>query len=91
MNNSKVYSEVYAVLTALNGEYIRKTSIELLDFFADNRDKEYIVKIDEKIPLEKQKLSKESLAVLALLKYHYWCDNENERLELIDLIKQNGD
>ena len=57
ISQSQVYAEVYAVLSALGGEYIRKIPQNVLNVIADQRDKQLEKKINEEIPLEEQNLS----------------------------------
>ena len=78
-NQSQVYSEVYAVLSALGGEYIRKIPQKVLDVIAEKRDKSYERYINEDIPLEEQNLSKEAIAMLASLKLDCWCETQAEK------------
>ena len=89
INQSRVYAEVYAVLSALSGEYIRKTPHNVLNVIAEKRDRSYEFKIDENKPLEEQNLSKEAIALLTVLKLDYWCENQAEKKELQDLLILN--
>ncbi len=89
MKQAKVYSEVYAVLCALNNEYLEKTPQRILDKINAERDRDYIVYIDEDKPLEKQHLSKEAIAMLAALKLDYWCKTKKEKEELELLLEAN--
>ena len=86
MNKSQVYAEVYAALSALGGEYIRKTPQKVLDVIADRRDKQYGQKFDENTPLNEKTLSKEAIAMLASLKLDYWCKTASEKQTLQDLL-----
>jgi hypothetical protein len=89
MIKEQIYSEVYAILAALGDEYIRKTPIEFLDFISENRDKDYTVKIGENIPMKKQRLSEETIAIIAMLKLDFWCDNDDEKSELQAILEMN--
>lgn len=89
ISSPTVYAEVYAVLSALSDEYIRKTPGQILDFIAENRDKNIKIKIIPDVPLEEQSLSAECLAVLAWLKLDYWCDTQEEKEELKALLDLN--
>lgn len=89
INNSQVYAEVYAVLSALGDEYLRQTPKQILNFIAENRDKNLVVKIDPDIPLEKQPLSTECTAMIAMLKLDYWCGSKEEKDELQALLNLN--
>ena len=89
MKQSQVYSEVYAVLCALNDEYLKKTPQDILDKINNRRDKDYRFHIDENIPLTDQNLSNEAIAMLAVLKLDYWCKSKEEKEELELLLKAN--
>jgi len=89
MNQKQVYSEVYAVLSALNDDYLKKTPQEILDRINDKRDRNYRFRIDENIPLKEQNLSPEAIAMLAALKLDYWCESKEEKEELELLLKAN--
>jgi len=86
----KIYSEVYKMLTILGDEYIRSTPTEILNFIADNRDKEYDPNIIINEDLENQGLSKEAIAIIAMLKLDYWtANNPAEHNELLKLLNDN--
>lgn len=89
MDKKQVFSEVYAVLTALGDKYIQKTPIEILNFIADNRDYNYNIEINKNEALEKQNLSKETIAILAMLKLDYWCNTKEEKAELCAILEMN--
>ncbi len=89
MEQNKVYSEVYAVLSALNNEYIRKTPRKILDKIEKSRDPSYTPNIDETKPLDEQGLSKEAIAMLAALKLDYWCESEEEKEALRKILIAN--
>jgi hypothetical protein len=89
MITPQVYAEVYAVLSQLNNEYLRKTPQKILDLIADKRDKTFAVTIDENLPLEAQNLSEAALAFLAMLKLDYWCETPEEKEQLQALLDIN--
>lgn len=89
IKQNQVYAEVYAVLSVLGGQYIRKIPQDVLDTIADQRDMSYECKIDENKPLEEQNLSDGALALLASLKLNYWCETEQEKAELQNLLQLN--
>lgn len=89
IKQSQVYAEVYAVLSVLGGQYIRKIPQNVLDIIANQRDMLREYKIYEDKPLEEQNLSKEALALLAALKLDYWCESEQEKTKLQNLLRLN--
>lgn len=91
IKQSQVYAEVYAVLSVLGGQYIRKIPQNVLDTIANQRDMSYECKIYEDKPLEEQNLSNEALALLASLKLDYWCETKQEKAALQNLLQLNDE
>ena len=91
IKTKEIYSEVYQVLNLLGNEYIDKLPKSLLNMLKEKRDINYNPQYIEDIPLNKQNIKKETLAILALLHLNYWCENEKEELELKQVLKNNED
>lgn len=89
ISQSQIYAEVYAVLSVLGGDYIRKVPTDILNIIAEERDKDYKVNINEGQPLEEQNLSDKSIDMLAALKLDYWCETEEEKKALQDILNLN--
>ena len=85
----KAYSEVYTIFELLPNELISKIPIKLRDFIIAEKDENYIANINPNIPLENQKLLTETITILALLKLNYWCENEEEKYELMKMFQDN--
>ncbi len=88
MVNELMYAQVSAVLNKMRKEDVDKIPQGLLDIIEQNKDKEAIINLDPKIPLEEQNLSDESIAMLAMLNYKYWSD-DNEREALKKQYEEN--
>ena len=88
-NSSLAYSEVYAILNMIEDEYKERVPKNVMDFFEEERDKEYNPIIDVNIPLEKQNLKRKTLVLLAILNLNYWCDSEEEKQEILDSFAKN--
>ena len=91
IKTKEIYSEVYQVLNLLGNEYINKLPNSLLNMLKEKRNINYNPQYIEDIPLNKQNIRKETLAIIALLHLNYWCDNEKEKLELKQILKNNED
>lgn len=87
-NSSLAYSEVCTILNMLEDEYKERVPKNVMDFFEEERDKEYNPIIDVNIPLEKQNLKRKTLVLLAILNLNYWCDSE-EKQEILDSFAKN--
>ena len=88
-NSSLAYSEVCTILNMLEDEYKERVPKNVMDFFGEERDKEYNPIIDVNIPLEKQNLKRKTLVLLAILNLNYWCDSEEEKQEILDSFAKN--
>ena len=91
INQSQIYAEVYAVLSVLGADYISKIPQNIFQIIDKKRDKEYELKLNEELPLEEQTLSKEAIALLASIKLDYWCETEQEKQELCNLLRLNDE
>ena len=89
LNTRQAYSEVHEFLELLSEEQRQKIPEAQSVLFDNERDKEYVKKIDISIPLKDQELKEETLAILALLYLQYWCENEEEKKQLKSLYAKN--
>lgn len=88
MENSlrKSYSEVYEILNLMDIKYLDKIPDKVKELINNERDKEFQTNIAINIPLEKQKLQRDTLTILAILYFNYWCESEQEKKELMELF-----
>lgn len=84
----KAYADIYYILTALEEKYTSKIPNELIDFFRDNADSQYLSRIDLTKKLTEQSISEETEQILCLLNLEYWCTPE-EREELLKKYEMN--
>lgn len=89
IETKEIYSEVYQVLNLLGNEYIDKLPSSLFRMVKEKRDSNYVPQYREEIPLNKQNIKKETLAIIALLYLNYWCENEKEKLEIKQILNKN--
>lgn len=90
MDNIKdAYAEVYYIISLLEEDFKDKLPTKLVNFFADEMSRNYIPIIKPNIPLEEQNLLQETTSLLAMLKLNYWCSDENEKTELLNLLDEN--
>ena len=83
------YTEVLTILNYMETEYQQKIPKKLIDFFKRNSAKDYKFDIDLAIPLKEQKLKAKTLSLLAMLNLNYWCENEEEKQELMKKYSEN--
>lgn len=88
-NSKLAYSEVYAIINLLEDEYLDKIPKKIIDFFDEEREKNYIPVIDVNVSLLKQNLQRETMILLTILKLNYWCNSEEEKQEIRDNLYRN--
>ena len=92
-NLQNAFSEICEILNLMEKQYVDKVPKKIKELFENEKNNEYKCKIDINVPLENQKLQKETLTILAILYINYWYENEEERQELIknfdNVDKQN--
>lgn len=89
MNSSLAYSEVYEILNLLEDEYKNRVPEKVIEFFERERDEKYNPIIEIGVPLDKQNLKRETMVLLAILNMNYWCDNEDEKQEMLNSFNEN--
>ena len=88
-NLSKAYSEVLEILSYMEQKYVDKIPQKLLDLFNKEKNKDYIPNINPNISLAKQGLQRKTLALLAMLNLNYWCENEEEKQQMLKMYSEN--
>lgn len=79
----EAYVEVLEVLNNMDSKYINKVPSKLIDFFINNKSKEYEFYWDKTVPFEEQKLKQLTINILAMLNLNYWCESEEHKKELL--------
>lgn len=88
-NIKEAYAEINMILPLLEDELINKIPESIKNFFETEKDNEYRAYIDVNKPLDEQKLKRETIILLTMLQLRYWCENEKEKQELIQLLSNN--
>lgn len=84
-----IYSELYAILNVMESKDVNKIPKKFMEKIKQERSNTYSPQYDNALPLNKQEIRKETLAILALLYINYWCKDENEKQEYLQVIKEN--
>lgn len=87
----KAYTEVNEILKYIPNEYIEKIPLKFRRMFSDCILPDYKVNIDPNKSINEQKLVYETLVILAILKYNYWCESEEERQKIRVKLKENDE
>ena len=83
-NYEKAYTEVLEIIKYLPKEEYEKIPKEKIQFFEDNRDKDYIFKFDITKSLEEQKFLRETNAIIiTLFRDFFATETQKEKLQKI--------
>ena len=85
----QAYSEVDELLEMLTEEEKKEIPQKLRNFFKEEKDSTYNKNIKANIPIKEQNLKKETLAIMAALYLKYWCKDEAEKQELLEIFAEN--
>lgn len=85
----QAYSEVFEFVNLLDAKTKVKIPGNIIKVFEEERDKEYIKNILPDIPVKKQNLKEETLAIIAYLNLQYICEDEEEKERLLEVYKEN--
>lgn len=83
------YCEVDIILGQMEEKYINKVPSELRRLFKEQKRKDYSPEIKADVPLENQNLMRKTIAILAMLNLNYWCEDEKEKQDLIQMYSEN--
>ena len=89
ITTKEMYSEVYGILKALGDKYINKLPKTVLKVITESKEENYNPEYSMSIPLKEQDINRKSLAMIALLHYNYWCETEEDRAKLKNILETN--
>lgn len=85
--DNNVYSEVYSVLNLLDENYLRRIPEDILFFIKENMSED-VDYMDKNQSFDEIKITREAEDMLALLTYHYLCD-DTEKVEVNKVMEEN--
>lgn len=88
-STSEAYAEIDTILNFMDYEYIKAIPEKLRNLFKEKKAINYEINIDPNKPLKEQNLKEESLSILAVLNYNYWCKDEAKKEDLIKKYSEN--
>ena len=91
MNYEQACSEMNFILNNLKADDLEKIPKKFIQFFANNMDKEYQVKIDLNKPLYEQSLLEETKAFIKIIQIKYFTPEEKRREKINELGFNNVD
>lgn len=83
------YSEVLAIINLMEEKYKNKIPNSVLQIFKDEKKENYNPVINIEESFLNQNLQRETLVILAILNLNYWCENEQEKIDLLKEYAEN--
>ena len=88
-STKEAYAEVDTILDLMDEEYSSAIPKKLRKVFKELKDMDYKKEIVSDKPLEEQNLKRETITLLAILNYNYWCTDEARKKELMQTYVDN--
>ena len=85
----RAYAEVNYIINHMNEKYREKVPEKLKTFFNEYKDPTMEININPYVPLQNQGLQRYTYEIIALLHLKYWCENEERKKELYDIMLRN--
>lgn len=91
MNNtySKAYTEVLEIINYFPEKDYNKIPVNEIEYYKDNMDKNYKFKIDPKVDLSKQHISKEANAVMVTIFRDFFA-TEEQKEKIKEILELNN-
>lgn len=80
ITNAKVYSDVSTIIKMMHPYMREKIDINFINYIENNKDKDYISKIDINKPINKQEINYDVKVILAYIYRQFFCSGE-EKIE----------
>ena len=85
---AKAYTEVLEIIKHFSDEEYSRIAREKIEYYERNRDKDYVFKLDPKIDLFEQKISRKANAIIVALYRDYFA-SEAEKQQMNRLLNIN--
>ena len=76
-------------LKGIKKEDIDKIPIRILKYFEENADSKYICDFDYNKPLKELNLKKETIALINMICFKYWCKTQKEKTTFLNILNKN--
>lgn len=83
------YAEVDQILENLPAEYRNKIPKKILATLKNQKSKHHTIQLNPANLFDKTALSRQTLGILAMLNYQYWCPNRKIKNDLYQIYLEN--
>lgn len=88
-NYANAMKEVLEYLNGIRKEDLEKISPKFIVFLKENASKDYKPNFDYTKPLKDLELMNTSKAMICFICYKYWCETEEQKRELYEILNKN--
>lgn len=85
----QAYTEVCQVLENMPKEYVNKIPQKVLEMLKSAQLEDYKINIKKENPVDRTKLTKQAMIILAIFNYQYWCPNRKVKNDLYKIYAKN--
>ena len=85
----QAFSEEKCILDFLPINYTEKLPKKLLNIIDSLYDEKFKININPNIELKNQNFTEDTKNIIAVLKYNYWCKDDEEKENLARMFKEN--
>ena len=91
MQRRQAYTEILEILKILGNSYTYKIPSKLIEYFEKNSSKDYKFNIVSNVDISEQIKNPITINLIGMLKYNYWCDDEEEKKQLMNKFIKNDE
>lgn len=85
----QAYTEVYQVLENMPKEYVNKIPQKVIEMLKSAELENYKININKENPVDRTKLTRQAMIILAIFNYQYWCPNRKVKNDLYKIYAKN--
>ena len=84
-----VFAEMSLLFNYLDYNLIKKIPLNILECIEKEKNPNHKIAIDPSKSLDEQNLLEETFSLLTVFKLDYWCKDEKEKSEILELLNKN--
>ena len=89
IERQQAYAEILEILKILGNKYSKKIPNKVIEYFEKNSSQNYKLNISANSNIYLQIKNPITINLLGMLKYNYWCNNDEEKRILVNKFYQN--
>lgn len=91
MQRRQAYTEILEIFKILGNTYTDKVPDKVIEYFEKNSSKDYKFNILSNVDISEQIKNPITINLIGMLKYNYWCADEEEKKQLLNKFMKNDE